>query len=72
LNLESRLSKLEQQHSPGAQGYVVQKGVNETDSEAIAAAGIHPGEQDLVILLQRFVTVPADKPRLVSRFAVAS
>jgi hypothetical protein len=71
MNLETRLSKLEQQHST-ARGYVIQKGVNETNSEAISATGVQPGEQDLVILLQRFRSVPADKPRLVSQFAVAS
>jgi hypothetical protein len=71
MNLESRLSKLEHRHSP-ARGYVIQKGQNETNDQAIAAAGIQPSEQDLVILLQRFATVPADRPRLVSQFAVAS
>jgi hypothetical protein len=72
MNLESRLSKLEQQHSPAACGYVIHKDADETNDQAIAAAGIQPSEQDLVIVLQRFATVPANKQRLVSQFVVAS
>jgi hypothetical protein len=75
MNLESRLSKLEQQHSE-ARGYVIQKGESETNSEAIAAACVQPSEQDLVILLCRGLggsgcaIDPAE--RLVSQFAVQS
>lgn len=75
MNMESRLSKLEEQHSP-ARGYIIRKLENETGDQAIVAAGIQPNEQDLVIMLCRGLggggcaIDPAE--RLVSQFAVAS
>jgi hypothetical protein len=71
MNLESRLSRLEEQHNP-ARGYVIRKAENETGDHAINAAGIKPSENDLVIMLCRGAATIAPDTRLVSCFAVAS
>jgi hypothetical protein len=75
MNLESRLSKLEQQHSP-SRGYIVLLGADETTTEATAAAGIQPNERDQIIFVRRGIAGDGcaidPTKRLVSCFAVAS
>jgi hypothetical protein len=71
MNLEARLTKLERESGPG-RGYVIQMADGETNAQAIEAAGIEPSDDDTVILLRRFQTVPAGVQRLVSTFEVTA
>jgi hypothetical protein len=75
MNLESRLSKLEQQHSP-SRGYIILLGADETTGEATEAAGIQPSEQDQIIFVRRGIAGDGraidPAKRLVSCFAVVS
>ena len=42
--------------------YTIARSVDETDDEAIAAAGIDPGPDDLVVLLRHFATSAEPAP----------
>jgi hypothetical protein len=71
MTLLTRIEKLERESGPG-RGYVIQMADGETNEQAIDAAGIEPSDDDTVILLRRFPTVPAGVQRLVSTFEVTA